>query len=262
MDESKTPLTCHPSQAPQTFEREHITKGYAHVIGVDEVGRGSLFGELVVVACILPLDVNLTISKRNKKGIEKITQLPIKDSKKYTSEAAREQVYNHLVVYPGVKYSIVRVPPNEVDRVNILQATMNAMTKAVDQLIVTYDLDRTKCFALIDGNSAPRNLKVAHQCIVKGDSKSVSIAAASVIAKVTRDRMMNEYHKQYPQFKLNDNKGYASPEHMDLIKSGMWTPLHRKSFDPLKTVLRKNITSSEKVHLKNNNNNSADDIIE
>lgn len=195
------------------IESDLRLQGYKHIAGVDEVGRGPLAGPVVAVACILP---------------EKIYIKGINDSKKI-SEAARERIHDKLIARKDVIYSIAIVEPLIIDQINIHQASLFAMKEAVRKLIVQPD------YLLFDGCQNPL-MPIAFSAIPKGDALCVSIAAASIIAKVTRDRIMNDYHKKYPLYGFNDHKGYGTQRHRKaLIESGP-CPIHRKSFDPVKIL--------------------------
>ena len=177
------------------------------LVGIDEVGRGPLAGPVVASAVILPRDCEL---------------LGVKDSKKL-SEEKREILYDQIMqqaLYVGI--GIVEAP--EIDEINILQATFKAMRQAVAGLNRAYDT------ILVDGDKTIPQLTCVQQAIVKGDNKSASIAAASIIAKVTRDRMMKEYAKTYPMYDWESNKGYGSTKHYEGIRQCGITPLHRKTF--------------------------------
>ena len=175
------------------FEREAESAGYGVVAGTDEAGRGPLAGPVVAAAVILP-----------KEPIEGIN-----DSKKL-SEKKREALYD-VIMARAVSVGVGYADEREIDEINILNAAMRAMARAVDDLNVRPD------FVLIDGNTS-RFMEIPHRCIVKGDQKSASVAAASIIAKVTRDRLMAEYAKKYPEYGFEKHKGYPTREHTELIK--------------------------------------------
>lgn len=191
-----------------TYEYENLyhDQGYAVICGVDEAGRGPLAGPVFAAAVILP------------EGLEDIG---LNDSKKL-SEKKREQLFD-LIKEKAIAYSIASADENEIDRLNILHATYLAMKRAVDGLSVHPDL------ALIDGNRKP-NTGVEEITIVKGDSKSISIAAASILAKVSRDRYMLELDKLYPEYEFAKHKGYPTALHYEKIKEHGISPVHRLSF--------------------------------
>jgi len=184
-------------------------------VGVDEVGRGPLIGEVVAAAVILPVDC----------------QLPLKDSKKL-SESKREQLAV-LIKEQAVAYAIAVATPEEIDELNILHATMLAMQRAVVQL----EEARHKIVQVyVDGNRCPK-LSQSCQSVVKGDDKVMEISAASILAKVYRDHQMLELHQQYPQYGFNQHKGYPTVKHLEAIKSFGLIEGYRKSFKPVKLLL-------------------------
>lgn len=186
------------------YEKEYAE--YSYICGIDEVGRGPLAGPVVAAAVILPKDCHI---------------LYINDSKKL-SEAKREELYEQIVEQ-AVSIGIGIVSQNRIDEINILQATYEAMREAVRNLNVTPDL------LLNDAVTIP-NLSMRQIPIIKGDAKSISIASASIIAKVTRDRMMVEWDKLYPAYDFASNKGYGSKKHIEALKSVGPCNLHRKTF--------------------------------
>lgn len=196
------------------YEHECRMKGYNLIAGVDEVGRGPLAGPVVIAAVILPEDF----------FIEKIN-----DSKKL-SEATREKIYEVILANAlAINRSII--DEQTIDRINIYQAAMNGMYEAI------YGLNPQPDAVLIDAMPL-KSLEIFHQAIIKGDAKSASIAAASIVAKVERDRMMNEYHKLYPQYGFAKNKGYGTSEHLEALRKYGPCPIHRKSFEPIKSMLK------------------------
>lgn len=203
------------------------------IIGIDEAGRGCLCGPVVVAGIYLPEGFDV-------KGV--------KDSKKILSEKRREELYEKIISSPGVIYHIERVEPEEIDKLNILGATMKGMTictkNITNKLLKKSSESKTSLLDIIikiDGNRKPTDLKNLNvETIVKGDSKVLEISAASILAKVYRDRIMNEYSKTYPEWKFEKNKGYPNKFHMDKINlEHKWTKIHRKSFNPLKNLLTK-----------------------
>ena len=191
-----------------TFEYENnkYEKGYTAVCGCDEAGRGPLCGPVVAAAVILPKDTVI-------EGLD--------DSKKLT-EKKRERLFE-VICETAVAFAIAQASPEEIDKINILNASMLAMRRAVDALSVKAD------FALIDGNCS-RGFTIPTETVVKGDSKSYSIAAASVLAKVTRDRICLEQDKEYPEYNIAKHKGYPTKEHMEAVKKYGPSPIHRKTF--------------------------------
>lgn len=195
-----------------SFEKEMLEKGYKCVCGVDEAGRGPLAGPVCAAAVILPVDCEI-------EGLN--------DSKKI-SEKKRELLFD-IIVEKALAYSIAFGSVEEIEEHNILQATYIAMNRAIDGLSVNAD------FALIDGNRVPKGIAIPCETVVKGDAKSCSIAAASILAKVTRDRLMLEYDEKYPQYLFAQHKGYGTKAHYDAIKQHGVCEIHRLSF--LKNVL-------------------------
>lgn len=194
------------------FEKAAVNSGFSCICGVDEAGRGPLAGPVCAAAVILPEGVVI-------EGLD--------DSKKLT-EKKRERLYD-IIKQTAVAYSVAYGTLEEIETVNILEATYLAMNRAIEGLSVKPD------FALIDGNRVPRGIKIPCETIVKGDSKSMSVAAASVLAKVTRDRLMLEYDKKYPDYNFKKHKGYGTKEHTELIKQYGPCEIHRLSF--LKNIL-------------------------
>ena len=193
------------------YENECINSGYNLVCGVDEAGRGPLAGPVFAASVILP--VNTVIEGVN-------------DSKKI-SEKKRETLFE-IIKQKAVAYSIAYSTEEEIDEINILNATFLAMSRAV------YGLKPKPDIALIDGNKAPE-LNIPTRCIIKGDAKSQSIAAASILAKVSRDRLMKEMSIKYPEYQFEKHKGYGTALHRELIKKYGYCPIHRKTF--LKKIL-------------------------
>ncbi len=189
------------------YEENARNKGYKCVCGVDEAGRGPLAGPVCAAAVILPADVEI---------------IGLNDSKKL-SEKRREALYDEIIE-KAVAYSVAYGTLEEVESVNILQATYLAMNRAIQGLNVPAD------FALIDGNRVPVGIQIPCETIVKGDAKSCSIAAASILAKVTRDRLLYEYDKEYPQYGFAKHKGYGTKEHYEAIRTYGPCPVHRLSF--------------------------------
>ena len=194
------------------FEKAAVNSGFSCICGVDEAGRGPLAGPVCAAAVILPEGAVIA-------GLD--------DSKKLT-EKKREGLYD-IIKQTAVAYSVAYGTLEEIETVNILEATYLAMNRAIEGLNVKPD------FALIDGNRVPRGIKIPCETIVKGDSKSMSVAAASVLAKVTRDRLMLEYDKKYPDYNFKKHKGYGTKEHTELIKQYGPCEIHRLSF--LKNIL-------------------------
>lgn len=187
-------------------EEELFKKNYLYIAGVDEAGRGPLAGPVYAAAVILP----------RGEMIEGIN-----DSKKL-SPKKRNELYD-IIYQKAIAVSSASVDEKTIDQINILNATYLAMQKAVENLPIKAD------FALIDGNRAPK-LNIACDTLVKGDSKSINIAAASIIAKVERDRYITEIAKKYPEYGFEKHKGYGTREHFDAILKFGPSPIHRKTF--------------------------------
>lgn len=190
------------------FEYENAKRalGYTAVCGCDEAGRGPLCGPVVAAAVILDPDTAI-------EGLD--------DSKKLT-EKKREKLFD-IIKEKAVAYAIAEASPAEIDEINILNASMLAMRRAVEALPVKAD------FALIDGNCS-RGFTIDTETVVKGDAKSASIAAASILAKVTRDRGCIELDRQYPVYGIAKHKGYPTREHMDAVREHGPSPIHRRTF--------------------------------
>ncbi|MGN0492488.1 MAG: ribonuclease HII [Acutalibacteraceae bacterium] len=194
------------------YEKAAVSSGFNIICGVDEAGRGPLAGPVCAAAVILPPDAVI-------EGLD--------DSKKL-SEKKRERLYSEITE-KAIAYSVAYGTLEEIESVNILEATFLAMNRAIEGLSVKPD------FALIDGNRVPKNIKIPCATVVKGDSKSMSVAAASVLAKVTRDRLMLTYDEKYPEYNFKKHKGYGTKEHIWLLKQYGPSPIHRLSF--LKNIL-------------------------
>ncbi len=191
-------------EALKKYERKYAA--YAHICGIDEVGRGPLAGPVVAGAVILPKDCNI---------------LYINDSKKL-SEKKREELYEVIMeqaVAVGLGYST----PERIDEINILQATYEAMREAVSNLSQVPDL------LLNDAVTIPQ-ITIRQVPIIKGDAKSISIGAASIVAKVTRDRLMVQYDEVYPEYGFASNKGYGAQSHIEALRKYGPCPIHRRSF--------------------------------
>ena len=188
------------------------------IAGVDEVGRGALFGVVVTAAVILP-----------KNALLDCQELGVKDSKKLS--ARRREILVPQIQSIAIAYNIGIATVAEIDRLNILQATLVAMHRAITGLAVTPEL------CLVDGNKPIHNLDIPQQTLVKGEDRSISIAAASILAKVWRDRLMIELGKTYPLYHLANHKGYGTPQHLMAIKQYGITPEHRQSFSPCRVRL-------------------------
>jgi ribonuclease HII len=189
------------------IEINALSKGYKYICGVDEAGRGPLAGPVCAAAVILPENCEI-------EGLN--------DSKKL-SEKKREALYD-VIREKALAYSVAYGSLEEIEEFNILEATFLAMNRSIEGLEIKAD------YALIDGNRVPKGIKIPCETVVKGDAKSASIAAASVLAKVTRDRLLLEFDKEYPQYNFKKHKGYGTKEHTDLILEYGPSPIHRMSF--------------------------------
>ncbi len=189
------------------YENKALANGYKAVCGVDEAGRGPLAGPVCAAAVILPEGLIID-------GLD--------DSKKL-SEKKREMLYEEIVE-KAVAYAVAFGTLEEIETVNILQATFLAMNRAIAALQVHAD------YALIDGNRTPTGILIPCETVIKGDAKSASIAAASILAKVTRDRLLYEYDQQYPQYGFARHKGYGTKDHYAAIREYGPSPVHRLSF--------------------------------
>ncbi len=196
------------------FESKAYSNGFCNVCGVDEAGRGPLAGPVCAAAVILPKGLII-------EGVN--------DSKKLT-EKKREKIFD-VIKEQAVSYGIGWASVEEIEEINILNAAMLAMKRAVENLSVTAD------FAYIDGNKTPP-IDIPCEAVVKGDARSMSIAAASILAKVSRDRLMYEYAEKYPEYGFDKHKGYGTKLHNEKILEFGAAPIHRKSF--LKKLYAKN----------------------
>jgi len=197
------------------YERSLVPPGCECVAGVDEAGRGPLAGPVVAAACVLPEDFHIP---------------GIRDSKVITTEHGRESIYEALTKHPEVRWAVGVVHSDVIDDINILQATLAAMDIALQALPVAPD------FVLIDGKQAPPSFRGSDRfaTVIKGDATCLSIAAASIIAKVTRDQLMGEYHDQWPQYNFAKHKGYPTAAHRGAIQEHGPCPIHRRTFRPLR----------------------------
>lgn len=195
-----------------SIETELYAAGYTAVCGVDEAGRGPLCGPVVAAACILPPDVDLP---------------GLNDSKKLTPR--RREALFELIKQRAVAYCVAEASVEEIDTLNILEADLLAMRRAIAGLHTPDWVPVTADFALIDGNIA-RDFPIPARAVIKGDATSLSIAAASVLAKVTRDRLCIELDAQYPQYGIAKHKGYGTAAHMAALRQYGASPIHRKKF--------------------------------
>lgn len=199
------------------FEQQAYDLGKKYIVGLDEAGRGPMAGPLVVGAVIFPQGYY------NDK---------INDSKKLT-EKKREELYQ-IIIQEALAYQIEIIDVADVDRLNVYQASKKGMIDAIDHLSIRPD------YALTD--AMPLGDVIEHQAIVKGDAKSLSIGAASILAKVTRDHIMNDYAKIYPEYGFEKHKGYPTKQHKEALKAYGVTPIHRRSFQPVIEMLNQQLS--------------------
>lgn len=203
-------------------EKRLWKKGYKYIAGIDEAGRGPLAGPVVSGAVL--------IIEKNLKEVKKIKS--VKDSKKLT-EKKREEVYTNLINNYKLKWGIGIVSEKVIDKINILEATKLSMIRAVKDL---EKRNKIKVDFLILDGKMKINLNINQESIIKGDDKVLSISAASIIAKVTRDRLMIKYDKLYPVYNFKKHKGYGTKEHLKNIRNNGICKIHRKSFSPINQI--------------------------
>jgi len=195
-----------------SYENDVWEKGIQYIAGIDEVGRGPLAGPVVAAAVILPKDFILY-------GVD--------DSKKL-SEKKRDEYYTYII-NNALTYGVGIVSNERIDEINIYEATKEAMQEAIQKLTITPE------HLLIDAMKLP--LDIEQQSIIKGDANSISIACASIVAKVVRDRLMKEIHEEYPHYAFDKNAGYGTKDHLKGLEQFGYTPYHRKSFSPIKEMI-------------------------
>ena len=196
------------------FEQIKWREGFSFVAGIDEAGRGCMAGPVVAAAVVF------TDRDRIPDGIH--------DSKQMTA-AARMELREKLLAEPSVLWAVAEVQADEIDRINILQATWKAMRLAAEQL-------KQIQFILVDGNSV-KGLPAPSQSVVKGDARSLSIGAASILAKTHRDLLMDRYAEQYPQYGFELHKGYCTAAHIEAVKQHGPCPIHRLTYAPIRAIL-------------------------
>jgi ribonuclease HII len=199
---------------PERFEKEARKQGYSRIAGIDEAGRGPLAGPVVAAAVILPQEF----------------YLPHLDDSKRLSPKRREQFFD-AIYEQAVSVGIGILDPPEIDRINILQASLLSMRMAVDNLRPAPD------YLLVDGTFRIRS-PIPQEVIKHGDRRSLCIAAASIIAKVTRDRLMDVYDKEFPEFGFGKNKGYGTKEHRVAIRTFGYCSIHRRTFRGVREFIR------------------------
>ena len=206
------------------IEKKLWQKGFIFTAGLDEVGRGPLAGPVCAAAVLINSKFETLNSKQTQNSKLKIQD--IRDSKKLSAKK-REEWYEFLTTCPGIKWGVALVSEKIIDQINILEATKLAMKRAIEALKIEPN------YLLIDGNFLLEDLNISQKAITRGDEKVFSCAAASIIAKVTRDRLMEKYDKKYPEYGFAKHKGYGTKEHMLAIKKYGACPIHRLSFAPL-----------------------------
>lgn len=190
------------------FDREYKTL----IIGVDEAGRGPLAGPVVAAAVVI---------NKYSQYLEEVN-----DSKKLT-EAKREKIYENILNDENIIFGVGIVNSDIIDEINILQATYMAMRKAIDDIVI---INKEDYLILVDGNREIKDCNYMQETVVKGDAKSLSIATASIIAKVTRDRIMKEFDNTIPGYNFSKHKGYGTKEHYKLLRENGISNIHRKTF--------------------------------
>lgn len=205
------------------FERLLSSMGDAWIAGTDEAGRGPMAGPLVVAAVILP---------------EGYTHPEMDDSKRLTAKK-REKLYD-VIIDDAISYCIVVIEPDEIDKINIYEASRRGMVAAVKALQPSPQVVLTDAMPL-------REKGIADIALIKGDHKSISIAAASILAKVYRDRLMDDYDALYPQYGFKKHKGYVTKVHKEALKKYGPCPIHRQSYRPVQEVLQKQISFFEET---------------
>ena len=205
------------------YEKDIYKKGYKLIVGCDEAGRGPLCGPVVCASCILPIDY------RNEL---------IDDSKKLTDKKRR--ILFEEIKKVAIAYAIVSIYPEEIDRINIYEASRKGMTEAIKRMNVSPDYILTDCMPLLEFPNIPQ------ENLVKGDARAMCIAASSILAKVTRDDILDELDKEYPQYNLQKHKGYPTKEHIELLnKYGPIKGIYRYSYKPVQLATLEKISLLE-----------------
>jgi len=205
------------------YEDKLYEKGITYIAGIDEAGRGPLAGPVVAAAVILKKGAKLSYVDDSKKLTEK------------QREKALAEIKKHALAI-GIGISSVE----EIDRINIYRAAREAMRSAISQLKIKPE------YLLID--AMPIEIDIPSSSIIKGDQKSISIAAASIVAKTTRDMYMIEMDKVFPKYNFKQHKGYGTKEHLELIKKYGYTPIHRKTYEPIKSMIKEELEKKYKKH--------------
>lgn len=210
------------------YEKEYLELGYKYICGIDEVGRGCLFGPVSAAAVIMPiyLDNENTKNIENIKNIKKENIIEgIEDSKKLNPQKRDE--LSKKIIEKAIAYSVYSVSEKIIDKINILNATKLAMIKAIENLKVNPDIIFIDALKL--------DIDIKQISIIKGDSKSYSIGCASILAKVHRDKIMDNLSEKYQKYKIYKNKGYGTKEHLEAIEKYGPSDMHRFSFEPIKS---------------------------
>ncbi|MDO4700071.1 MAG: ribonuclease HII [Moraxella sp.] len=222
-----------------THKNHELNNTRPITIGIDEVGRGSLFGQMTVAAVILPVHLTGEFGQMDLAGTPLAT---INDSKQLTAKK-RSQLFEPIKT-TCQSYTIIDIPAFVIDKIDIYQATLLGMRLTIEQLITINQLRPDDVSIVIDGNATPTlspdfaNFQKHIHTLIKGDGKHSSVACASILAKVHRDTAMTDFAKCYPNYQLDKNKGYASKAHTTAIYEHGILPEHRKSFNPMRTILQ------------------------
>lgn len=212
---------------PTLAEEEKMWRNGQYIIGVDEVGRGPLAGPVMAAAAVIMINDKCKMIKNEERDL---LRLGVNDSKKLTPKK-REEIFEILIAHPRVKWATGEASEKEIDEINILQASLLAMRRAVEKIIDKNKwLERENFFVYIDGREVIPNLTANQKSIINGDAKIFSIAAASIIAKVTRDRLMLKYAEKYPQYGFEKHKGYGTKLHYEMLEKHGICRIHRKTF--------------------------------
>ena len=222
-------------------ERKLWRKGYKRILGLDEAGRGALIGPVTAAAVL----VNAKCQVPNAKLKFKIQNLEVRDSKKLTPKR-REEIYKILVNHPNIEWAVSSVSSKVIDKINILEATKLAMKRAIKKLKSKIQNPKSKINYLILDGKMSLNLNIAQKSIVKADEKVFSCAAASIIAKVTRDRIMKRLDKKYLQYGLGKHKGYSTKYHIKMLKKYGPLTIHRRTFAPVRRLAKINFIGYSK----------------
>lgn len=219
------------------YEQKFWSQGYDFVIGVDEAGRGPLAGPVVASAVLLLKQKSKFTNPALQGDLEnfnELLKLDVKDSKKLSAKK-REKIFEELKKSEFIKYGVGIVDEKTIDKINILQASLLAMKKALESLykgptFVNHVNYEGRSFVIVDGREVVPDISMSQKAIIGGDGKVFSIAAASIIAKVTRDKIMEEYDKKYPEYLFAKHKGYGTKLHFEMIKKFGSCPIHRNTF--------------------------------